>query len=287
MILARWGAWSAPLRSLSPEGASDLARMLLDAGFATVWVPSGSDDGLPERLAHLLASDDRLGVASGILINWKHPAAELGEWAASLPQQQLQRLTIGVGVSHPEIAAIAGQRPVEQLREYLTQLRGNGWQRGAPGVVVGALGPVMSTLAAELSDGVHPYLVPVEHTASVRELIGPEAIVAPEQGVILESVPSVARAAAREHLAPYLARTNYIRNWLRLGYSQGDLADGGSDHLVDSLIAWGSAEMIAHRVAQHLDAGADHVAVQLIGARDASGRQWHEIGAALRDRIPS
>jgi probable F420-dependent oxidoreductase len=160
-------------------------------------------------------------------------------------------------------------RPLETMRAYLeamaaAQYRLPAAPEPAP-VVVAALAPRMLSLAAELADGTHPYLVTPEHTRIARAAVGPDKLVLPEQGVVLSRDPDLARAAAREHLSVYLRFENYVDNWRRLGFGGDDLAGGGSDRLVDALVAWGDEDAIAARVREHLDAGADHVAVQALG----------------------
>jgi probable F420-dependent oxidoreductase len=150
--------------------------------------------------------------------------------------------------------------------------------------VLAALGPKMLALAAEKADGAHPYLVPVEHTASAREILGPGPLLCPEQMFVLDTDPSTARATARKHLAVYLSQPNYTRNLMRLGFDEADFAGGGSDRLVDALVVCGDAEAVATRVRAHLDAGADHVCVQpLVDVkRGVPHREWGEVAPALR-----
>jgi len=133
-----------------------------------------------------------------------------------------------------------------------------------PPVVLAALGPKMLRLAAERAAGAHPYFVPVEHTVSARKMLGDSPILAPEQAVVLERDPTKARAIARGHMQHYLKLENYANNLLRLGFTEEDLAEGGTDRLVDAIVGWGDVEAIHQRVAEHLDAGADHVCVQVL-----------------------
>ena len=141
----------------------------------------------------------------------------------------------------------------------------------------------MLALAAEKAQGAHPYFVPVEHTAIAREALGPGPLLCPEQAVVLDTDPSSARAAARSHMATYLTLPNYTNNLRRLGWGDEDLADGGSDRLVDAIVAWGDEDAIVARVQAHLDAGADHVAVQVLGASmtEVPLPQWRTLAPAL------
>jgi probable F420-dependent oxidoreductase len=149
----------------------------------------------------------------------------------------------------------------------------DGLDRQDPGVpvdrrVLAALGPRMLALAAERSAGAHPYFVPVEHTAKARQALGDGPLLAPEQGVVLESDPETARRIARRHTEGYLAMPNYSGNLRSLGYHDEDLAGAGSDRLVDAVVAWGDDQAVARRVREHLDAGADHVCVQVLSSSD-------------------
>jgi probable F420-dependent oxidoreductase len=132
--------------------------------------------------------------------------------------------------------------------------------------VLAALGPRMLELAAERTRGAHPYFTSPEHTTMAREVMGEGPLLAPEQAFLLEIDPGLARAKAREHMAYYLRLDNYRRNLLRLGFTDDDLAEGGSDRLVDAIVAWGDVDAVGDRVKAHLDAGADHVCVQAVGA---------------------
>lgn len=280
MIRGPVGAWSIPLRTAPLEDAVALARRMTAAGLGTLWVPGGRDDSLLDRVRDLLVRTEAR-VATGVLVTWRHPARAVADWLGSLPHEARSRVVLGVGVSHREAAGNPGRPPREELIGFLDELRA---RAGAlPPVVVGALGPAMTRLAAGRADGVHPYLVTPEHTASVRVAVGAGVVVAPEQAVVLETDAGRARAIARAHLHPYLRLDNYRRSWLRLGFGDADLADRGSDRLVDALVAWGDDEAIAVRVRAHLDAGADHVAVQVLagGGTDPRTDPWERIAALV------
>jgi probable F420-dependent oxidoreductase len=130
--------------------------------------------------------------------------------------------------------------------------------------VIAALGPKMLALAAERCDGAHPYLTTPEHTAQARELMGPDRILAPDQKVVIETDPAEARRVARMHLAGYLAQPNYQNSFLRQGFTRDDIDNGGSDRLIDAIVAWGTLDDVVARVRAHRAAGASHVAVQLL-----------------------
>jgi probable F420-dependent oxidoreductase len=158
----------------------------------------------------------------------------------------------------------------------------------APRRVLAALGPRMLRLAAERGVGAHTYFVPVEHSAVARTMLGDDALLAPAQAAVFESDPSVARQIARNFMARYLALPNYTNNLRRLGWGDGDLADGGSDRLVDAIVAWGSLEQIAARVQAHLDAGADHVCVQVLASdpRHLPIGEWRDLASIIPSLRP-
>jgi probable F420-dependent oxidoreductase len=216
-------------------------------------------------------------------------ASMMSNAARTVAEAYPGRLLVGIGVSHqPIVEGMLGRSytdPVGRMRAYLDGMdaaRYFGPETEAPPRVLAALGPKMLRLAAERSAGAHPYFVPVEHTAYAREKLGAAPLLAPEVAVALERDPDVARKIAREYAAIYLGLDNYRRNLLRLGYAEDDLAGGGSDKVIDAVIAWGEVDAIRARVRAHLDAGADHVAVQVLG-----GDRRHLPMAELRELAPA
>jgi probable F420-dependent oxidoreductase len=200
-----------------------------------------------------------------------------------------RRLLVGIGVSHaPLIDAVTAEaghyrRPLARTAEYLDGLDAASPPLPVEDRVLAALGPKMLELARTRAAGSHPYLVTPEHTAIVREALGPSGLVAPEQAVVLESDAGAARAIAREHLAGYLGLPNYANNWKRIGFTDEDIADGGSDRLVDALVVWGDEAAILARVQEHRDAGADHVCVQVLTGdlMTPSRDEWRRLAPAL------
>jgi probable F420-dependent oxidoreductase len=201
------------------------------------------------------------------------------------------RFHLGIGVSHaPLVEGVRGHqyaKPLTYMKTYLDAMERAPYlaaQPATPGsLVIGALHPKMVRLASERTLGVHPYFVPPEHTARVRQLAGPKALVAPEQAVVLERDASAARAVGRAHMAIYLGLPNYRNNLLSLGFTEDDLANGGSDRLVDAIVAWGDVDAVVRRVKAHHDAGADHVCVQVLDANPGAlpMPQWRELAPAL------
>ena len=273
--LGRVGVWTFAFDALPAaavrEAIADIERM----GYPAVWVPEGGTSR--EVFAHLsllLSATERITVCSGIAnVTARHPEAMAGG-ARTLADAFGDRLVLGIGVGHQYTAGRRGQDwtdPVGRMSSYLDQM--DVAQMGPePEVPVrrllAALGPRMLRLAAERALGAHTYLVPVEHTARARETLGPEPVLAVEQTAIVSSDdPPAARGIARPWVAHYLELPNYANNWRRLGYGD-DLGDGGSDRFIDAAFAWGDVSSIAGRVREHLDAGADHVCVQVISGRD-------------------
>jgi probable F420-dependent oxidoreductase len=198
---------------------------------------------------------------------------------------------LGLGVSHiPLVEQLRGHRyekPVATMRTYLDAMDHAPYRSVAPPIaplrVLAALGPQMLRLSAEQTDGAHPYNVNPEHTAQAREILGPERLLCPEQAVLFETDPAKARGIAREFLRFYLTLPNYTNNFLRLGFSETDFANGGSDRLIDAIVAWGDTERIRQRIRAHHTAGADHVCVQVL-TEDAHGlplKEWRELATAV------
>jgi len=277
------GVWAHELRYGDPAEIADLAAELEGLGFSALWVPDVGGD-LFGSLDTLLAATSSTVIATGILNVWMHTPAETGAWRAGLDDADQQRLLLGIGISHASfIDAMPGmswERPLTTMRTYLDGLDA----AGVPpeGRCLAALGPKMLELARDRSAGAHPYLVTPEHTALARETMGSDALLAVEQGVVLDSDPDAAREVARNALSIYATLPNYTNNWKRLGFTDDDVTSL-SDRLVDEVVAWGDVDALAARVQSHRDAGADHVCVQLLappGApvdRDA----WRRLAPAL------
>lgn len=281
--VGRIGVWSLELRFGDPVESAEAAAELDELGYGALWVPGGIGGDVTADLDRLLAATTRTTIATGVLNIWKHDPAQIAGWWAGLPQEQRERVLLGLGVSHVHIV---GQpfKPVAAMRDYLDRLTADGLAPEA--LCLAALGPKMLELARERTSGAHPYLVTPEHTAQARAIVGPDRLVAPEQGVVLHSDQTKARDIARGALASYATYSNYRNNWVRLGFSEQEI-DDLSDRLVDALFACGSAEAIKERVDQHFAAGADHVCVQVItgeGVNVAAARPaWRELAAALID----
>jgi probable F420-dependent oxidoreductase len=293
--LGRIGIWSSSSVWAGPAGepaddAYEAVAELESLGYGALWLAASDPGlGLPERL---LGATSRLVVATGIVNVW---AAEPDELAASyhrVADPHPGRFLLGLGVSHAPLVAALGRtyaRPLEYLAGFLDGLDAAPRPVPADRRILAALRQKALRLAGQRSAGAHPYLTTPQHTALARGVLGAGPLLVPEQKVVLRTDPAEARALARGTVAYYLRLPNYVNNLLALGFTDDDVAGDGSDRLVDALVAWGSPDRVAARVAEHLDAGADHVAVQaLVPGTDRTTRrgrpareEWRELAAAL------
>jgi probable F420-dependent oxidoreductase len=258
--LGRFGVWRAAPQ-VTPELAVELERL----GYGTLWLGS-SPDGDLRQVQELIDATTTLTLATSIVNMWKDDARTVAASFARIEASHPGRFLLGVGAGHPE-ATQEYANPYDTLADYVDVLLGNGVP--ADSLVLAALGPKVLRLAAERTAGAIPYLVPPEHTRQARAILGAGPLLAPEQKAVLETDPQRARAIGRPRVQrPYLGLVNYTSNLRRLGWSDEDLSDGGSDALIDALVAWGTADQVAARLSEHLEAGADHVAIQLLAASD-------------------
>src|SRR6516225_4333651 len=254
--LGRIGIWRHP-SGLTPEVVSEVEAL----GYGALWL-GGSPGGDLKVVEDLLDATARIAVATGIVNVWKDDAATIGSDYHRIAARHPGRFLLGLGIGHPE-ATGEYQQPYAKLVSYLDEL--DELKVPAEGRALAALGPRVLRLAAERTAGAHPYLVTPEHTRQARQILGEGPLLAPEQKVILETDPERARAIARPRVQnPYLGMTNYLSNLRRLGWTDADFANGGSDALIDALAVHGDAAVIARGVTAHLEAGADHVAVQVL-----------------------
>jgi len=271
--LGRYGIWRS-VTLVSPGLATGVERL----GFGALWL-GGSPDGDLAVAEELIAATGTLIVGTSIVNIWKDDAAEVARSFARIEQRHPGRFVLGVGAGHRE-ATQEYARPYEALASYVEALLAAGVP--APQLVLAALGPRVLKLAADRTGGAIPYLVTPEHTRRAREILGPQPLLAPEHKVVLGDEQQ-ARAIGRERVRqPYLGLVNYTSNLRRLGWSEADLSDGGSDALVDALVAWGSGAKVAAQLNEHLAAGADHVCAQLLtesGVDPSEG--YRQLAAAL------
>lgn len=290
--LGHVGAWSFDAERLSADDARGFARELESLGVPVLWIPESL--GSKEVFAHaslLLAATERLIIATGIANIWARDPVAMANGERTLVDAFPERFLLGLGVSHGPTIPLRGgglhyERPLERMRTYLDAMDKAPYT-GKPTAmprVLAALGPKMLKLAAERTLGAHPYFVPVEHTTEARKELGPGPLLAVEQAVVLSTEPAVARETARRHMKRYLDLPNYANNIRRLGWADADLASGGSDALVDAIVAWGDANAIKKRVEDHLARGADHVCLQTIRVdiKAAPALEWRTLAPALR-----
>lgn len=287
------GVWTGALDFLPTSQLKETAAELEDLGYGAIWIPEVAGRDVFVALTHVLSATRRLVGATGIANIWGRDAVAMSSGVRAVTEAFPERMLLGLGVSHQNLVeGLRGhhyRRPLEAMSSYLDALEAAPYTAQRPSTpvrrVIAALGPKMLALAAEKADGAHPYLVPVEHTAEARDVLGPRPLLCPEQMFVLDRDPQSARATARATLAVYLAQPNYARNLLRLGFTEADFAGSGSDRLVDALVAWGDVDAVVARVRAHLDAGADHVCVQALTdeKRGVPVRQWREVAPALRE----
>lgn len=279
MELGKLGVWVS-MDAMTASAAAAFAKRVEEWGYAALWLPESRGRNALAHSSWLLANTQKLIVATGIANIYARDPMAMANGQRGLNEQSDGRFLLGVGVSHrPMVQGVRGHtygKPVATMRAYLEAMRDAPYQaptpREAPLTVVAALGPNMMALSAELADGAHPYNTTPQHTAQARSILGPGKFLCPEVWVLLESDPATARRAAREALSRYLQLENYVNSWRREGFGDDDLAGGGSNRLLDAMVAWGDEDAIRARVREHWDAGADHVCIQPIspqGSRQA------------------
>lgn len=256
--IGKYGVWTT--NPVSPEVASDIERL----GYGTVWVSSAAPDDL-SWVDPIFDRTTTLKAATGIINIWTSPAGPVAEAFHRLEHNHPGRFMLGIGAGHRE-AISQWEKPFDALNAYLDDLD----RYGVPADrrILAALGDGILKLSARRGAGAHPYLTTPEHTARARKLMGAAALLAPEQKIVLSDDAVASRASGRAALDLYLGLANYRNSWKRLGFDDDDVAKPGSDALVDAVIAYGTVDQIAQRLRQHSAAGADHVAIQVIGTED-------------------
>jgi probable F420-dependent oxidoreductase len=290
--LGRVGVWTGQLDYSTAAVVRETAREVEATGFRALWTGEAVGREVLTAAQLLLASTDSLIVATGIANIWARDALATAAGQLALGEAYPDRFILGIGVSHKPLLDVRGEdyrTPLTFMREYLDGMdHGYDVYRAVqpasrPPRLLAALGPKMLALAGERADGAHTYFVPPEHTAVAREVLGPDRLLVPEQVCVLSEDPAVAREIARRHTTSYLRLPNYTSNLQRFGFEPEDFADGGNDRLVDTICVWGSVDAVAARIKAHLDAGADHVAVQVLvdDRRGLPRREWQELAPAL------
>jgi probable F420-dependent oxidoreductase len=295
MDLGHVGIWTGALDGVSSAEAQAAAVRLEGLGVRTLWIPEtiGRDPFVTAAL--LLSATSTLNIATGIANIYARDAVTMANTQRTLEEAFPGRFLLGLGVSHQMlvdgIRHHSYDRPYSRMAAYLDEMDAALFMAVGPTerptTVLAALGPRMLRLAGERAGGAHPYFVTPEHTATAREILGPEPLLAPEQMVVLDTDRHRAAATARQAMALYLGAPNYVNNLKRLGFTDADVADGGSDRLVEAIVACGDAEAALKRVQSHFDAGADHVCVQALRSdRVVPEAEWAELAAALTEAAP-
>lgn len=281
------GIWSMELRSINPLAAHDAAAEVNAQGWGAIWLIGSGGPGIWADAENVLSAGTVSSVALGVMSIWGPDAQVATEEHARLVGSFGPRLMTGLGVSNAQSAAAYGKTfstPIAEMTRYLDELDSSSAPVPTSQRLLGALGPRMVDLAGRRSAGIHPFLVTPQSNVINREHLGARSLVAPHQAVILESDPTKAREIAREGIGMFIGFPSYQANLRRLGFGDEDLVPGGSDRLIDSVVAWGSVDDIARRVREHHDAGADHVALQVLtGERRVPMREWRELAPLLTE----
>jgi probable F420-dependent oxidoreductase len=285
------GIWTAQFDYQSAAKVRDAAAEIERLGFGAIWFPESVGR---ESLTHagiLLSATGRIVVATGIANIYARDPVTTAAGQNTLAEAYPGRFLLGLGVSHvPLVEQLRGHtygKPIASMRAYLDAMDRASYRAVPPSIkpvrVLAALGPQMLRLAAERADGAHSYFVTPEHTERAREILATDRILAVEQAVVLETDATKAREIARAHTVRYLALPNYVNNLRRLGFTDADLNDSGSDRLVDAIVAWGDLAAVIDRIRAHQSAGADHVCIQVLPADPQALplREWRELAAAL------
>ncbi len=288
--LGRVGIWYGGVDALATPDARRAAQVVEELGFGALWVAEavGRDPFVSSGV--LLAATNTLKLATGIANIYARDPMTMVAGQKTLAEAYPGRFLLGLGVSHAHVVSNVRKhdysKPYSYMVDYLDRMDTALFMAKGPdddgGRVLAALGPKMLELSAAKANGAHPYFTTPEHTATARAVMGADALLAPEQMVVLETDPTEARRIARQGMSVYMRAPNYLNNLRRLGFGDGDFTDGGSDRLVDAIVAWGSEEQIAARVAEHHAAGADHVCVQVLQDGMAMPEaQWRRLAPAL------
>jgi probable F420-dependent oxidoreductase len=288
MDISGVGVWSASLRFHPIEEVAPVAAELESLGYTSLWIPD-YNGGILDKVDELLAATTTITVGTGILNLWMYEPAEVAEGYRHLREAHGDRFLMGIGVSHAStvetvLEGTTYTKPLSKMRAFLDALDATPSPVPVERRLLAALGPKMLELASERAGGAHPYNVTPEHTALARQALGAGKLLVPEQAVVLATDADEARAVSRSFLEHYLASPNYANNLRRLGFTDDDLRQGGSDRVIDALVAWGDEETIARRLQEHRDAGADGVCIQVLTAGGMTDRPieiWRTLAPAL------
>jgi probable F420-dependent oxidoreductase len=291
MQLGAFGVWTFQLDILPTARMQETAAELEELGYGALWYGEATGREALTKAGLLLAGTKSIVVATGIANIYGRDPITMAAGQKTLAEAYPNRFLLGLGVSHiPLVEKLRGHRyekPVPAMRAYLDAMDQAPYQAVPPDSksprVLAALGPLMLKLSAERADGAHPYNSTPEHTRQARQILGPNPYLCPEQAVILETDPAKARAIARKFLAIYLGLPNYTNNFLRLGFQESDISGGGSDRLIDAVVAWGDLKSALNRIREHHSAGADHVCIQVLTdeSKTFPMREYRELASAI------
>jgi probable F420-dependent oxidoreductase len=274
--LGRLGLWTT-YRAIGEENAGEAAQLAERLGYGTLWL-GGSPN--PAKVTPLLAATETLTAATGIVNVWQDEPQLVADEQARLGAAFPDRFMMGIGIGHPE-ATSDYKHPLKAMRGFLDGLDVAHPELPAEGRCLAALGPKMLDLARDRTHGTHSYFVSPGHARFARERLGPDRLIATELACVVDTDVERGRSVARHYSQLYLGLQNYTNNLLRFGFTDDDIADGGSDRLIDTVVPHGSADHIAASVQKHLDAGADHVCLQTVGVQGVPVQQWTELASAL------
>jgi len=286
MQIGRLGAWYSMDKLGGPQQIRQFAATVERLGYDVLWYPESRGYESLSVAGFALGNTTRLKLGSSIASIYARDAFTARRGMLSLLALYGERFILGLGVSHlPMVEGIRGHRyekPIPAMRAYLDGIsKGEAGSENWP-VAIAALGPLMLKLAAEKTRGALPYNTNPQHTAEAAKILGPGKWLAIEQKVTLETDAAKARALGRKELERYMTLDNYRNNWLRIGFTEADLANGGSDRFIDAMVLWGDADTVKQGLRAHIAAGATHVAIQPVHADgDAAARD--AILAALAD----
>jgi probable F420-dependent oxidoreductase len=276
MKLGQFGVWTS-YRAIGEQNAGEAAKLVEDLGFDVFWL--GGSPQLP-ALRPLLEGSERIVVATGVLNVWQSEPEQVASDFAALSDDYAGRVLLGIGIGHPE-ATSEYRRPLSAMRAFLDGLDAAATVVPRERRCLAALRPKMLELSAERASGAHTYFVPVAHTRAARARIGAAPLLAPELACVLDDDDQSGRAKARAYAKLYLGLRNYTQNLLSFGFTERDIADGGSDRLIDAVVPHGHADEIAAVAREHLSAGADHVCLQTPGVQGIPRSEWTALASAL------
>lgn len=289
--LGRVGLWAADFDLVPMAAAQEGIAQVEEMGFGTVWVPEAVLREAFSSCALLLSATKTMTIATGIANLHARTAQSMQAGWKTLSEAFPDRFLLGIGVSHaPMVQGVhkgSYDKPYSTMVEYLDAMDSGVFfspqPSSPPRRVLAALGPKMLKLAAEKTDGAHPYFVPVEHTAFARETIGKDSLLAPEIAVVLNETPETSKEIANKFMSTYTRLPNYANNLKRFGFSDDEITSH-SDRLMDAIVSRGSIDVVVARIKEHLDAGADHVCVQVLTGKPGvlPMKQWQELADAVK-----